>query len=216
MCIYFLSFYSTRNGFIIQIYVRHKWAGFEETSPTKCIVRRIRGCVCVRPAATGRKTIKITFFFYLVFVDRHLSVELLRLLDVHIRRSNDDVTRLWTHHLRCCDGNKFYFLFIFSAQKWDDFIQFDSTMAGNKHALSNSIHVRSLVVARAVLTKENKIFRLPISWASKVLMKSIAKYENWINSMSALFHGVIWIVVANLPSEVESQSLSHTYHSHLW
>lgn len=114
------------------------------------------------------------------------------------------------------------FIFCLFSLRRNEMISFNlihwiiTTVAGNKHALSNSIHVRSLVVARAVLTKENKIFRLPVSWASKVLMKSIAKYENWINSMSALFHGVIWIVVANLPSEMESQPLSHTYHSHLW
>lgn len=51
----------------------------------------------------------ILFFFS---VHRNLFVEFLRMLGVHIWRSHDDIIRIWTHHFRCCDGNKNIILFI--------------------------------------------------------------------------------------------------------
>lgn len=105
----FFIFHFHRDGFIIQIYARHQWIGLEEASPTKCTVGRIRGWVL--RAAVIRSRENIIEFIYFNIVRRNISVELLRVLNMHIRRSNDDVIRFRAHHLRCCDGNKLFYLF---------------------------------------------------------------------------------------------------------
>lgn len=53
------------------------------------------------------------YFSFYFFVRRNISVKFLRVLNMHIRRSNDDVIRFRAHHLRCCDGNQLFSLFTF-------------------------------------------------------------------------------------------------------
>lgn len=60
----------------------------------------------------------ILFFIYSNIVRRYISVELLRVLNMHIWWSNDDVIRFRSHHLRCCDGNELFTLFTFYLFQW--------------------------------------------------------------------------------------------------